>query len=114
MSKHTPGPWITDDYSKNDVARHVMNGNGNGPVYIARVPLQSAAGMRTNAYSAQEANARLIAAAPDLLEALKELSRSFIGTYSDDQRSDDEINNHREHWERMARAAIAKATGEQA
>jgi len=46
----------------------------------------------------QEANGRLIAAAPDLLEALKGLLLF--------------PNNPRENH--MARAAIAKATGEQA
>lgn len=91
MSKHTPGPWtvVAIDWAETGNARFEIKG-------IRRTGM---------------ADARLIAAAPDLLEALKELSRSFIGTYSDDQRSDDEINNHREHLERMARAAIAKAEG---
>ena len=111
MSKHTPGPWITDDYSKNDVARHVMNGNGNGPVYIARVPLQSAAGMRTNAYSAQEANARLIAAAPDLLEALR-AADWYIGQLEPFVYGPDDDGIHEERAK--VKAAIAKATGEQA
>ncbi len=108
MSKHTPGPW----YATGKLTRYVEARIDGGLIQevAACGPTKADGGYGPQ----QEANARLIAAAPDLLEALKELSRSFIGTYSDDQRSDDEINNHREHWERMARAAIAKATGEQA
>lgn len=67
--KHTPGPWITDDHFSDD--RHVMNGNGNGPAYIAKIPLTNSIGIRSDAYKSQEANARLIAAAPDLLAALQ-------------------------------------------
>jgi hypothetical protein len=48
-----------------------------------------------------EADARLIAAAPDLLEALAE--------YINADSVDEELNGRK----RMARAAIAKATGEQ-
>ena len=108
MSKHTPGPWLIGKRSSGGYSLI----NADGWESLARVVTVMEDDNRPCAEGV--ANARLIAAAPDLLEALKELSRSFIGTYSDDQRSDDEINNHREHWERMARAAIAKATGEQA
>ena len=52
-----------------------------------------------------EANARLIAAAPDLLEALQGMIDYFIGGSIDDY-SDTETMQ-------AARAAIAKATGDQ-
>jgi hypothetical protein len=48
-----------------------------------------------------QANARLIAAAPDLLEALLRVLR-------------DVASDGLDGWEDQARAAIAKATGEQA
>ena len=65
---HTPGPWVIDDDGEvtlitvpggdsgvdNDVAE-VYGGNGNDP-------------------QEQQANARLIAAAPDLLEALQAMN----------------------------------------
>jgi hypothetical protein len=54
------------------------------------------------------ANARLIAAAPDLLEALEFMLSVFNETYPDV--ADDEED--REAWAK-ARAAIKKATGEQ-
>lgn len=53
----------------------------------------------------REANARLIAAAPDLLEALEEiLGHNYIAFVEEGPISDDE-------WKR-AKAAIAKAKGE--
>jgi hypothetical protein len=54
------------------------------------------------------ANARLIAAAPDLLEALEFMLSVFNETYPDV--ADDEED--REAWAK-ARAAIKKATGEE-
>ena len=98
MSKHTPGPWSLD-----------IGITGKIEV-VATKP------MRFNSISAGtpvicdvwrhpeiedfpgHANARLIAAAPDLLEALK-LARSIIG-HPDDAHT------------QMIDAAIAKATGE--
>jgi hypothetical protein len=59
----------------------------------------------------QEANARLIAAAPDLLEALQELDEAYC-------RAGSPLNKAERHEDRMrliaARAAIAKATGGEA
>ena len=58
MSKHTPGPWIAGDDESSDfflVGPH----DGDGIVYQPVVKLHN------------ESNARLIAAAPELLEALK-------------------------------------------
>ena len=109
-AQHTPGPW----WLQADGAGWYVECTPERGYSVAYIRSEVAEDDPDTPDAEKEANARLIAAAPDLLEALKELSRSFIGTYSDDQRSDDEINNHREHWERMARAAIAKATGEQA
>jgi hypothetical protein len=53
----------------------------------------------------QEANARLIAAAPDLLETLEAVTDALAGH---------ELNNGDVSAINKARAAIAKATGEQA
>jgi hypothetical protein len=86
-AKHTPGPW-----------KFVQGGSGNFPTWNVRigsnlVTLPSAASMET-----LDADARLIAAAPDLLEALK-LALSIIGF----GKEHDAIS-----------AAISKATGEPA
>ena len=55
MSKHTPGPWQVEDYTINRTMRAI----GTNKCTVA------------GAYA--EADARLIAAAPDLLEALRAL-----------------------------------------
>lgn len=89
-TKHTPGPWAVD-YS--------------GP---ARIAIVDTSGSEVALCSKQnddgdtdEANARLIAASPELFEACKVL----LATGS--------FNKHGEHAEqaaRFARAAIDKAT----
>lgn len=68
MSKHTPGPWIVTD----DVSAHVIRGaeeprkQGNVE-FVFRDYVCSIWG------GYHEADARLIAAAPELLEALEAL-----------------------------------------
>lgn len=91
MSKHTPGPWkahFEDAYfvTGPDLGRVAMMMNLKGAHGLG--------GRRSGNESA--ANARLIAAAPDLLDACK-------AALSDDQ-----------PYIEKCRAAIAKATGEQA
>ncbi len=65
MSKHTAGPWVVED----DASRYA---DSKGCYYI-----RDAVGHvgRTQARGEEKnlANARLMAAAPDLLEALKEV-----------------------------------------
>lgn len=95
MSAHTPGPWV---HVENDDEYDVKHGIGSD---------RTVATVRTGGDMQRvEANARLIAAAPELLEALKELVRVAV------------INSGRGRDEegfaafRAARAAIAKAGGE--
>ena len=93
MGKHTPGPWIAhcmDTYGganwENNGGRICPNGNRAGE--IAHIYSRPSA----------EANALLIAAAPDLLAALEGLLDC------------DTIETRRDAVE-AARAAILKATG---
>ena len=89
MSKHTPGPWIAEQQINQDGKSLPMFDiwtNSDKPKYIGEMPIGS--------------NARLIAAAPDLLAALFELLAE----------SEEFHNPNTEGWN-MARAAIAKATG---
>jgi hypothetical protein len=97
MSKHTPGPWKADDKGK--------------AVFI---PLRAhhceQLGIQVGFVSWEDdkeslANARLIAAAPELLEALKRIAKIGNQPYGTDY---EEIDEARE----IARAAIAKAEGE--
>jgi hypothetical protein len=90
MSKHTPGPWY---------AEKVCAVSG----WVDITAMQD--GRPTLPFAAckhfdQKANARLIAAAPDLLEAL-----SVVLLECEEKLM--------EATQRKARAAIAKATGEQ-
>ena len=103
MSKHTPGPW-------NNLPRHEC-------VPICR---QDEAGLSIGFVHSSDperqaqglANAFLIAAAPDLLEALEDLFK--IGSvFTSAIESIDPYSGDFEKWEVKARAAIAKAKGEQ-
>lgn len=80
-AKHTPGPWIYDETWALINAEH---GSEIAAVHAAR-----------GTKGEPQANARLIAAAPDLLAALVDAYERLTGDRS------------------MIRAAIAKATGQQ-
>lgn len=78
-AKHTPGPWIGTGPSFGDpLPRYtteimtVDERDGEGHVSICEMPFH-------HHDDENEANARLIAAAPDLLEALK-IARQMIVT----------------------------------
>ena len=90
----TPGPWraeFPDEIS-------VRDADGGRIAILAN--LKGRLGMKGRRDTSEvEANARLIAAAPDLLEALQEMVRTFA-------------KNHPLAVD-VARAAIARATGEQ-
>lgn len=91
-TQHTPGPWFVRDH---EYGEFVYCKNG----YIISGPINK----RTDG-----ANARLIAAAPDLLEALKAFLRApSIGSNGPGSSTIvvQDFNL------RAARAAIAKATG---
>jgi hypothetical protein len=89
---HTPGPW-TVDLLRSDRSRviRIQDGNGND---IAQT---------TNGYPREvaEPNARLIAAAPELLAA----ARALLAIY------DEHLGGLGLAGVRQARAAIAKAEG---
>ena len=90
MSKHTPGPWEWNKYG--------------ALLHEDEIVLGIDGGCRRCDYP-NEADVHLIAAAPDLLEALESMLQSFLITQSlDDYPIDAPCNK--------ARAAIAKAKGE--
>lgn len=93
-TKHTPGPWTTE---KNEHGYWVGATNPtNKPV--CDVHLFCIDNREPQVFSHDEtlANARLIAAAPEMLEALQ----GVVGRSPDD-------------WYEKVQAAIAKATGKQ-
>ena len=87
MTKHTQGPWTIGKQDHDVIMIDTANGTAICDVYGDSVD--------------QPANARLIAAAPDLLEALETLYRAVCIADADLR-----------YGEELARAAIAKAKAE--
>jgi hypothetical protein len=93
MSKHTPGPWeIQRDSGLHIYITQPSDTFNRVPGYYAEVR------RFTTDQSQVEANAHLIAAAPDLLKVLETILE--CGSVND------------QYWVDDARAAIAKARGE--
>lgn len=96
-AKHTPGPWVAN-------GRYI--GTPNHKSFIAECKDQN--GNWTNEPMAV-ANARLIAAAPELLEALQAIERHHV-----EQNRLKGRDEGKSKTLTIARAAIAKATGSEA
>jgi hypothetical protein len=100
MSKYTPGPWRLNDntkYWKNNIFSVTVRKHGVHAAAVANIPARA-----TIPVSEAWANARLISAAPELFEALNTFPQSLDWT-------DAELWE----WSKKARAALAKATGEE-
>ncbi len=108
-AKHTPGPWAfsrSDDFGDARFYVAQQDGAPYTPNYsdVATLIAETVSGERV---FIQEANARLIAAAPELLEALVLMVRTH------DEPAETLLQETKEQqWLEKARAAIAKATGE--
>ena len=99
MIKNTPGPWV---YHSGMVWKD--DGSEDG-IPIARMDRETPQTVPVE----RDANARLIAAAPEMLKALR-LCECELSTY----RILAEQSNNPQAWEdaiRAARAAMVKATG---
>ena len=97
-TQYTPGPWIIyDDSNDGKTNRIEIAARGKTVAHIYHsVPEEDLP------------NANLIAAAPDLLEALKMGYADTMDYIQRNHLSGSENN----HWLVLARAAIAKATGQ--
>lgn len=93
-AKHTPGPWKVIDRALNG-GEGVSIEAENGYTEVCKV---------NKSYHSRTANARLIAAAPELLEALKE-AENWLAEYEDGP------DSGLQGLLAQARAAIAKAEG---
>lgn len=92
-TNHTPEPWFHYDDTQHRIHGHEIAATGKT---VARIYC-------TKGDEAEDAaNARLIAAAPDLLDAMNEIANANGGIHGTCVRDLQEI----------ARAAIAKARGE--
>jgi len=99
MSGHTPGPWILTDGDRFEsscvITTHLRLDESMASIAEVETDWIEPFG------SEQRANTLLIAAAPDLLEALRNLLKVHEGEGGTTYHAGD-----------IARAAIAKATGE--
>ena len=106
MSQHTPGPWIVTDSGSNGVTT-VRTTKGDlsavAQIYYAAPYFGK---MEEDSEANRQANAALIAAAPDLLEALKALNDAVCALNAEQARALDLVRPHL-----LARAGIAKAEG---
>lgn len=99
--KHTPGPWRSQ-VTRGEYAQ-VFAGNESQPVAEIATSHGDTFGPR------ERANAHLIAAAPDLLAALRAIAESS-GRYDDPEHDADPIE-HALVMRDIALGAIAKAEG---
>jgi hypothetical protein len=131
MSKHTPGPWVVNDFC--------TEGGADTAVWTSHDPhtaksicechfntLREIKSGESGCHQLEaEANAKLIAAAPELLEACKTMAEWFRKEKAGFGQSRDTPEGEakwRDWWdeqlrlcdqsETLANAAIAKATGE--
>ncbi len=94
-TQHTPGPWSVTD------GHYPSFKEIRGPSFKISVVMW-ATDLTDDDYRKRDADLRLIAAAPDLLEALKDIVGFWDSIVPTDAVNQMHIN---------ARAAIAKATG---
>ena len=114
MSKHTPGPWLIDGIPYNGYddpvvySGAVLNSRGDGQ-YICQTTYDMQSITQRDSV---EADTRLIAAAPDMLEACQVASDIFLAI--DCTCTDLPLNYECLRCYGMAsmQAAIAKATGD--
>ena len=96
--KHTPGPWF---YAESEVGTPFVDSESVGDLSAVALPIDE-----------QKANARLIAAAPDLLAALRTAEASLADIGDADREPDVEWCERRAAEALpLVRAAIAKARG---
>jgi hypothetical protein len=104
MSEYTSGPWEwRGDYNYTNDGSRIILADGVGIAHVLTVADRK----RSTPYNAEDkgrdANARLIAAAPELLEALSELLRNCTFPTSGNEAFQDAV--------RKGRATCSKATG---
>ncbi len=112
MSRFTPGPWEAMANGPNLPLARIgvtvadYDGGGFSSYCVALLP-------KTFNGETTSANARLIAAAPDLLAALQALDADWSAFEPKGPDGTDYLAESTKAIWRQARAAIAKATGEQ-
>ena len=103
-TQHTPGPWIENVVPTSAGSAITIQSADHRIAIIYVDGIRKGIDDKLPRSIENRANARLIAAAPDLLEALRKFALKHRHTYGLDGAWDEEIT--------MAEKAIAKATGE--
>lgn len=104
MNEHTPAPWQVAMYGYGSAGHYAIK---RGPLAIARLPMEyTTAGLGCT----PDINANLIAAAPDLLAALKGMLEAYAPRAEESAKHHGEAMLHSSV--REARFAIRKAKGQ--
>jgi hypothetical protein len=120
MSKHTPGPWWTDNLyyeahpsnARTDIIAAAKSDKHSGTKVAEASFSPTPSEYHVDNRKEAEANARLIASAPDLLAALKVFTDFPADVFEGDHDGRYTMTVQL-HDMRNARAAIAKAEGAQ-
>ncbi len=116
-TQHTPGPWefskmLLPSKVKDRRCGFVVNGPESHRLQWGEELPTRVCDLRTprgfNGYSEGEANARLIAAAPELLDTLKLLFEDWVTLVGDDCEDNEDV---RRIWQ-ACQDALTKATNE--
>jgi len=106
-NKHTPGPWVVTPHPEPGVDVFAVGELMGGEEFQYGLS-------HTVCYQNAEANARLISAAPEMLEALERIARPHdcgCKPCTSTCRNQIALEIAVEEMQDVARAAIAKATG---
>lgn len=105
MTRHTPGPWEAKGYTRPDGQGDLQVGRAEvGPRCITALAISQ--GDTPSAFSEQEANARLIAAAPDLLDFVRRWENEMT-----DGGVLDALQGWKREFAEEARTVLAKVDG---
>lgn len=109
---HTAGPWFAVPYGDGDDTVICRDEAGNKRIAFMAVPGSRDEQERRKAWAEIKANARLIAAAPDLLEALERAAQN-IDAMAKALQSEQlfAAGNRAAGWAEDAQRATAKARG---
>ena len=107
--KHTPAPWRVSNESPRIIKKDYRAIGSDAGFLIASTMGHDNSGFYASEQEA-DANARLIAAAPELYESLADALADYDNWVSDE---DNYPHEHLVAWAEKARAAIAKAKGEE-
>lgn len=108
--KHTPGPWKFADWEQFGDTRFYISQQEGAPYtpHYSDVCSLIAETVSSEEVAIQRANARLIAAAPELLEILQEMTDDYAERFDLNSPS---TNPGIKYYVEQARAVIAKVHG---